>query len=105
MHLNVLETNEMEMTAPSEPGSAAKNLTVWLVDDRVDLREMMARLLELHGGFRCTRQFSAPDALLSFLARHEGPDILLLDIQMGTTMGWMPCVPSKHSPGPLGSLC
>jgi DNA-binding NarL/FixJ family response regulator len=88
MHMNVLETNEIETTSSaSESRGTAKTLTVWLVDDRKDIRQLLAVLLEKQGGFRCACQFGDSDALLSFLSRHAPPDIILLDINLGSRNG------------------
>lgn len=89
MHLNVLEVDEVETTTRSFLKSAKKELTVWLVDDRPDIRQLYALLLEKQGGFRCSQQFGDPESLLSFLSRHPVPDIILLDINMGHTTGLM----------------
>ena len=60
---------------------------VWLVDDNDELRTMIAELLGLQGGIDCARHFSSPDALLSALASKPGPDVILLDVQMGDRNG------------------
>jgi DNA-binding NarL/FixJ family response regulator len=76
--------------APPVPGStpaAAPNVRVWLVDDNDQLRLMVADLLTRHGGIDCARHFSSPDALLSELASKPGPDVILLDVQMGDRNG------------------
>lgn len=60
---------------------------VWLVDDNEQLRTMVADLLTKYGGIECARHFSSPDALLSTLASKPGPDVILLDVQMGERSG------------------
>lgn len=60
---------------------------VWLVDDQAGLRKLIAQLLEGQSGIRCTRQFGSPNALLSTLASRQGPDVILLDVQMGEHNG------------------
>lgn len=60
---------------------------VWLVDDNDGLRMMVAELLSHLGGIECARHFSSPDALLSALASKPGPDVILLDVQMGDRNG------------------
>lgn len=60
---------------------------VWLVDDNEQLRTMVAELLSRYGGIECVRHFSSPDALLSTLASKPGPDVILLDVQMGDRNG------------------
>lgn len=60
---------------------------VWLVDDNEELRKMVAELLGRFGDIECSRHFSSPDALLSTLASKPGPDVILLDVQMGERSG------------------
>ena len=60
---------------------------VWLVDDQANLRKLIAETLEREGGICCTRQFHSPKALLSALASRIGPDVILLDVQMGDANG------------------
>ena len=68
-------------------GEADKPVQVWLVDDNDRLRELIAATLENEGCISCTRQFDSPDGLLSTLASRTGPDVILLDIQMGEHNG------------------
>jgi len=67
----------------------APAVRVWLVDDNDGLRTMVAELLTYlgEGGIECARHFSSPDALLSALASKPGPDVILLDVQMGERNG------------------
>ncbi len=67
--------------------SFTPNVKVWLVDDNDSIRTLMAELLSLQDGIDCARLFSSPDALLSELASKPGPDVILLDIQMGDRNG------------------
>lgn len=60
---------------------------VWLVDDNDELRNLIGQLLGNHEGIECARHFSSPDALLSELASKPGPDVILLDVQMGERSG------------------
>ncbi|MGA2247822.1 MAG: response regulator transcription factor [Verrucomicrobiota bacterium] len=69
--------------AHNAPGS----VRVWLVDDNEQLRTTLAELLDRIGGIECSRHFSSPDALLSTLASQRGPDVILLDVQMGRHNG------------------
>jgi len=80
---------------PSEPGapgsgaiaSPTSDVSVWLVDDNDRFRTLVAELLGRWAGIQCARQFSSPDALLSTLASKPGPDVILLDVQMGDRNG------------------
>jgi DNA-binding NarL/FixJ family response regulator len=87
-----------EKFAPAAPGttiavttepceSFAPKVKVWLVDDNDEIRTLLAELLSLQGGIECARHFSSPDALLSELASKPGPDVILLDVQMGDRNG------------------
>ena len=69
--------------------SSEPAVRVWLVDDNDGLRTMVAELLTHlgEGGIECARHFSSPDALLSALASKPGPDVILLDVQMGEHNG------------------
>ena len=67
--------------------SCTPNISVWLVDDNDQFRTLVAELLGRWGGIDCARQFSSPDALLSALASKPGPDVILLDVQMGDRNG------------------
>lgn len=72
-------------SGPSE--SFTPNVSVWLVDDNDQFRTLVAELLGRREGILCARQFSCPDALLSALASKPGPDVILLDVQMGDRNG------------------
>ena len=65
----------------------APAVRVWLVDDNDQLRTLIAEMLGNLGGIECARHFSSPDALLSALASKPGPDVILLDVQMGNRNG------------------
>jgi DNA-binding NarL/FixJ family response regulator len=67
--------------------SFTPNVRVWLVDDNDDLRKLVAEVLGRQDGIECARHFSSPDALLSELASKPGPDVILLDVQMGERNG------------------
>lgn len=74
--------------ATSEPTeSFTPNVSVWLVDDNDQFRTLVAELLGRRAGILCARQFSGTDALLSALASKPGPDVILLDVQMGDRNG------------------
>jgi len=72
-------------SGPSE--SFTPNVSVWLVDDDDRFRELVAEMLARRSGIECARQFSSPNALLSALASKPGPDVILLDVQMGDQNG------------------
>jgi len=77
----------MILGASGSAPAPAPNVRVWLVDDNDQLRTMVADLLTKSGGIECARHFSSPDALLSELASKPGPDVILLDVQMGDRNG------------------
>jgi CheY-like chemotaxis protein len=94
--LNNYELEPMNMitqpsqTVPMDGGarvSVEAKVNVWLVDDNDQLRTMVGDLLDREGGIECTRQFSGPDELLFTLASKPGPDVILLDVQMGERNG------------------
>ena len=67
--------------------SFTPTIRVWLVDDNDELRKLVAEVLGRQAGIECARHFSSPDALLSELASKPGPDVILLDVQMGDRNG------------------
>jgi DNA-binding NarL/FixJ family response regulator len=76
----------INVTSGDSP-SFAPNVKVWLVDDNAELRALVAEVLGRQAGIECARHFSSPDALLSELASKPGPDVILLDVQMGDRNG------------------
>ena len=64
----------------SSPGSERPR--VWLVDDNLAFRGVLAELLAEVSGFDCSREFSSTAAVLAALARETPPEIILLDNQM-----------------------
>ncbi len=67
--------------------SFVPSVRVWLVDDNDEIRTLVAEALGHEDGIDCARHFSSPDALLSELASKPGPDVILLDVQMGERNG------------------
>lgn len=78
---------DLVQTETLTSGPAAATVRVWLVDDNDQFRSLVADLLGRREGIECARQFSSPDALLSALASKTGPDVILLDIEMGAQNG------------------
>jgi DNA-binding NarL/FixJ family response regulator len=62
-------------------------VNVWLVDDNQRLRETLIEIIDHCEGIRCTGAFPSPNAVLSALASKTGPDVILLDINMGGVNG------------------
>ncbi len=60
---------------------------LWIVDDNARMRATLRELLSHCDGIECTRGFASPNALLSALASKIGPDVILLDIEMGDQNG------------------
>jgi len=93
--LNAIENSRLSAAFPHgaaagiSPGNpaTAPRVKVWLVDDNDQLRTLVAELLGRQSGIECARHFSSPDALLSELASKPGPDVILLDVQMGDRNG------------------
>jgi len=73
------------MGGTSEPAQA--KASVWLVDDDSVVRTLVADLLARETDLDIDRHFSGPDELLTTLATKPGPDVILLDIQMGERNG------------------
>lgn len=72
---------------PSMTALAASPIKVWLVDDNQPLRNALKDLLNKFEGVHCIADFHSPNAVLSALASKSGPDVILLDIQMGEASG------------------
>ena len=68
-------------------GESSRTINIWLVDDDRRLREALKDVLDKFAGIRCTAGFHSPNAVLSALASKAGPDVILLDIQMGGANG------------------
>jgi DNA-binding NarL/FixJ family response regulator len=69
-------------------GAAERHtISVWLVDDDDDIRELMADLLNRQSRIVCPRQFSTTTAALEALAHETPPDVLLLDVNLGRQNG------------------
>jgi DNA-binding NarL/FixJ family response regulator len=83
----VLKINGTIPVTAGPAESFAPNVRVWLVDDNDELRTLVAEVLDRQDGIECARHFSSPDALLSELASKPGPDVILLDVQMGDRNG------------------
>lgn len=89
--------SEPKQTAPSPDGTGEiavekiepnkSKVKVWLVDDDDHLRTLVGEILGQEDGIECARHFSSPDELLSVLASKPGPDVILLDVQMGDRNG------------------
>ena len=62
-------------------------IKVWLVDDNARFRKFVADVLGGINGIQCVRHFSSPTELISTLASKAGPDVILLDVQMGNENG------------------
>jgi DNA-binding NarL/FixJ family response regulator len=71
----------------ASPATETHPINVWLVDDSRWLRCALKELLATFEGVRCTADFHSPNAVLSALASQSGPDVILLDIQMGEACG------------------
>lgn len=82
--LNDILTFNQNLLSPGESNSPIK---IWLVDDNKNLRSTLRDLLNRFEGIQCIADFPSPNAVLSALASKSGPDVILLDIQMGEACG------------------
>jgi DNA-binding NtrC family response regulator len=69
------------------PAPARSRIRVWLTDDNVGFRSMLAHLLDQAGEFACERQFHSAESLLVGLTHLPAPDVILLDLEMGGMTG------------------
>jgi len=83
------DTPEMNVTEPAQKSASVSStpIQVWLVDDDQRLRSFVADWFKRLEGIECTRDFNSPNAVLSALASKPGPDVILLDVQMGEYNG------------------
>lgn len=75
------------LTQTEESADNSNAIKVWLVDDNARFRNLVADILGEVRGIQCVRHFSSPTELLSTLASKVGPDVILLDVQMGNECG------------------
>ena len=68
-------------------GTTSGPIQLWLVDDNDQLRDTLANVLASCGGLRCAKSFGSANAALSALASRAGPDVILLDINIGSENG------------------
>lgn len=66
---------------------AATPINLWVVDDNRRIRDTMMELFERCQGIHCTASFHSPNAVLSALASKVGPDVILLDMNLGEHNG------------------
>src|SRR3954469_62936 len=64
-----------------------KALSLWLVDDHDEIRNLLAGLLQKEDVIECSRQFSSAEAMLKALAHETPPDVILTDLNMGGMSG------------------
>jgi CheY-like chemotaxis protein len=84
------ESTRTTSTSTGEAGvslTATSPIRIWLVDDDDRLRSIVAEWLKRFEGIECTGDFNSPNAVLSALASKQGPDVILLDVQMGELSG------------------
>ena len=65
----------------------APPINLWVVDDNRRIRDTLMELFERCQGIHCTASFHSPNALLSALASKVGPDVILLDMNLGEHNG------------------
>ena len=80
----IRESSTADLPLPPAPSSP---INIWLVDDSQRVRATLMEILGRCEGIRCTGSFHSPNAMLSALASKAGPDVILLDIQMGEVCG------------------
>lgn len=80
-------TKECSAEATPNLGNSHPPINVWLVDDNQPLRSSLREILDQCEGLQCKTTFHSPNAVLSALASQTGPDVILLDIQMGEACG------------------
>lgn len=79
--------NQTISPAEDLSANAEAPINIWLVDDNQNIRSALMQLLGTCKNLHCTGSFPSPNAVLSALASKAGPDVILLDIQMGEANG------------------
>lgn len=74
-----------DVRAPA--GAPLAPITLWLVDDNRRLRMTLQDLFSRCPGIQCVETFHSPNAVLSALASRVGPDVILLDMNLGEHNG------------------
>ncbi len=80
-------TGEFATGAATRPASSAAPINLWLVDDNHRLRATLMEMLGRCEGINCTGAFASPNHVLSALASKVGPDVILLDMNLGEHNG------------------
>jgi DNA-binding NarL/FixJ family response regulator len=70
-------------------------LRVWLVDDNAALRKLFGQLLTQQPGVRCTRLFPSAESVLATLVEERPPDMIILDVNLGSQSGLSAIRPIK----------
>jgi DNA-binding NarL/FixJ family response regulator len=60
--------------------AASRKITVWLIEDHAEFREMVAWQINQIGDLRCTRDFSTCEEALAALQREPAPHVILCDV-------------------------
>lgn len=82
-----LGQDEFQSESLAQAALPSRPISLWLVDDNRRLRATLAELFQNCEGVRCTGSFASPNAVLSALASRVGPDVILLDVNMGDANG------------------
>lgn len=83
-----VETGSLPDSQPVPTASWCRaRARVWLVDDDREVSLLMAALLSAETGFDCSRRFTSAAAMLEALGNEIGPEVILLDIQLGPENG------------------
>lgn len=83
----IVDIREEPSAVSIKPADDQQPINIWVVDDNKDIRSTMMELLNGFDGVQCKAAFPSPNAVLSTLASKPGPDVILLDIQMGEACG------------------
>ena len=78
---------EFQSESLAQAAMPSTPISLWLVDDNRRLRATLAELFQNCQGIHCTGTFASPNAVLSALASKVGPDVILLDVNMGDANG------------------
>ena len=66
----------------AKAASAARTISVWLIEDNHTFRRTVARVLGAVDGLECTQHFSNAEDALDAMLGGAVPDVVLLDVEL-----------------------
>src|SRR5512138_3003275 len=64
-----------------------RDIRVWVVEDRDDIRDLLMRVLDYESDLDCEASFESAEAMLGALQTQNPPDVILSDFDLGRMTG------------------